>query len=838
MRCTRPGHIVFAHPPRIMTIPPAPEHCGVFPALLFLDGDLRITEVNATAETILGISGEALCGVPVETMLCERHERADLRRRLQELAEASTPLLSLTVLLHPSPEETLPCSVCMLQAPPVSNRRQGEKDRTSYRHILALWPDLSHQFDKQIADILFEGVLTLDAASRVVAMNCAVERMTGWSRDELLGKKMDDLFPSLLAQHAIRPEPALMSGFCRPAQLVLLPKKEGRHITLSMRTSSLQDRAGQVVGTVLCLQDCVESLYVKQVLSSVADAVISVNTEKIIISFNRAAEKLTGWKAEDVLGRRCRDVMHSSLCDTHCLAEQALHCGGVPTAQALFIKNRHKASLPVFAGSTPLYDDLGNVIGSILVLRDRTTSLRGRLILQSIADGVFTVDKSWKITSFNRAAELITGWRQEEAIGKTCADIFHSSICGSNCAIAEALYTGEPVANRAISIRNSTGQKVPVSISASPLVDHAGAIIGGVETFRDLSAINALRAQLHQRYTFDAIVSKSASMQRLFAILPEIARSTSTVLVSGESGTGKELVARALHSSSERSDKPFIVVNCAALPETLLESELFGYKAGAFTDAKKDRIGRFAAAEGGTILLDEIGELPGSVQAKLLRVLQEKVYEPLGSNTSVHADVRIISATNRDLRSLVLAGSFRDDLFYRLNVVNITLPPLRERREDIALLVDHFIGKFNAEQGKDIAGVDSEALALLMRYNYPGNIRELENIIEFAFILCSGGYIRPQHLPEPFSGQGPSSANGSEPSGLGRSLVEIEKQAIQASLARHHGHRNATCRELGISRDTLRRKIAAYGLGEGERRDEKRRKDSAGKRTESKKKRE
>ena len=182
------------------------------------------------------------------------------------------------------------------------------------------------------------------------------------------------------------------------------------------------------------------------------------------------------------------------------------------------------------------------------------------------------------------------------------------------------------MANRAITIRNHTGKKVPISISASPLVDHDGAIIGGVETFRDLSAINELRAQLHQRYTFDSIVSKSAAMQRLFAILPDIARSTSTVLISGESGTGKELVARALHTTSERSDKPFIVVNCAALPETLLESELFGYKAGAFTDAKKDRQGRFAAAEGGTIMLDEIGELPGTVQAKLLRVLQEKVY--------------------------------------------------------------------------------------------------------------------------------------------------------------------------------------------------------------------
>jgi PAS domain S-box-containing protein len=287
------------------------------------------------------------------------------------------------------------------------------------------------------------------------------------------------------------------------------------------------------------------------------------------------------------------------------------------------------------------------------------------------------VDRNWNITSFNRAAEEITGWSRDDAMGLSCADIFHSSICGKSCAIAESLYKGAPVANRSITIRNSKGDKVPISISAAPLTDHEGNIIGGVETFRDLTTITTLRQQLSQKYTFDdAIISKSTTMQRLFVILPEIARSPSTVLILGESGTGKELVARALYNASERKDKPFVIVNCAALPETLLESELFGYKAGAFTDARKDKIGRFAAAEGGTLFLDEIGDIPGSVQVKLLRVLQEKVYEPLGSNTPVKADVRIITATNRNLQALVQEGAFRNDLFYRLNVVKISLPPL------------------------------------------------------------------------------------------------------------------------------------------------------------------
>ena len=401
----------------------------------------------------------------------------------------------------------------------------------------------------------------------------------------------------------------------------------------------------------------------------------------------------------------------------------------------------------------------------------------------------------------------------DEAMGQSCSDVFHSSICGRNCAIAESLYKGTPAANRSITIVNSRGDKVPISISAAPLTDHEGNIIGGVETFRDLSAITALRQQLSQRYTFDNIISKSPAMQRLFAILPDIARSPSTVLILGESGTGKELIARSLYTASERTEGPFVVVNCAALPETLLESELFGYKAGAFTDARKDRIGRFAAAEGGTLFLDEIGDLPGPVQVKLLRVLQEKVYEPLGSNTPVKADVRIITATNRNLEALVRAGAFRDDLFYRLNVVKISLPPLRERKEDIPLLIEHFIRKYSAQQGKDIVGIANEALATLMRHDFPGNIRELENIIEYAFILCEGGYIQPQHLPEPFAA-GVGAAESTQPTDEAepRSLEEIERQAISRSLERHYWRKMVTCRELGISKDTLRRKIERYGL--------------------------
>ncbi|HER62776.1 MAG TPA: PAS domain S-box protein [Desulfobacteraceae bacterium] len=444
---------------------------------------------------------------------------------------------------------------------------------------------------------------------------------------------------------------------------------------------------------------------------------------------------------------------------------------------------------------------------------DNTLTLRSSLILDSTADGVFTVDQQWKITSFNRAAETITGWTAEEAVGRSCSEVFHSSICGKNCAIAESLYSGRPVSNRSITILNHGGEKIPISISASPLADHEGKIIGGVETFRDLSALTSLRKQLTRKYHFDEMISKSMSMQRLFAIMPEIAESTSTVMLYGESGTGKELMARAIYNISDRKGKPFIALNCGALPESLLESELFGYKAGAFTDARKDKEGRFAAAEGGTLFLDEIGDIPMSIQVKLLRVLQEKTYEPLGSNTSVPADVRIITATNKDLAAMVIDGTFREDLYYRLNVVRIHLPPLRERKEDIPLLINQFIKDFSAHMGKDIVGISNTAVNILMRHDFPGNIRELKNIIEYAFILCDGGYILPGHLPEPFD-QSPESDETPLLREINRpqTLEETERQAIFLALENNRWNRNAACEELGVSKDTLRRKVIKYNL--------------------------
>jgi len=290
-------------------------------------------------------------------------------------------------------------------------------------------------------------------------------------------------------------------------------------------------------------------------------------------------------------------------------------------------------------------------------------------------------------------------------------------------------------------------------------------------------------------------------------LLPEVARSDSTVLIQGESGTGKELVARALHTLSPRSKGPFVAVNCGALPDTLLESELFGHTAGAFTDARKDRMGRFALAEKGTLFLDEIGDISPALQVRLLRVLEDRTFMPLGASRSMKAEVRIVTATHRDLAELVEQGSFRRDLYYRINVVKLTLPRLIDRREDIPLLADHFIERFNRLKEKKILGLSQAALSMFMQHNWPGNVRELENAIEHAFILCPSGLIQPQHLPDHLWSE---SRAGLPQAGL--TLMEIEARGLREALERNQWRRMAVARELGIDKNTLRRKIIRHGL--------------------------
>jgi PAS domain S-box-containing protein len=431
-------------------------------------------------------------------------------------------------------------------------------------------------------------------------------------------------------------------------------------------------------------------------------------------------------------------------------------------------------------------------------------------ILDAIADGVFTIDLDFNITYFNCAAETITGVSKDQALGQKCFDVFRANICQTSCALDKTIQTGTQGINLPINILNSQGDRISASVSTSVLTGNQGETIGGVEIFRDLSAMETLRKKIDNQYRFEDIISKNHDILKIFDILPDIATSGSTILLEGPSGSGKELFARAIHNVSGQQGE-FVAVNCAALPDTLLESELFGYNKGAFSEAKKDKPGRFARAAGGTLFLDEIGDISTALQVKLLRVLQEKEYEPLGATATMKTDARIITSTNRTLSELVARGSFREDLFYRLNVIRIELPPLSSRREDIPLLIQNFIQKFNALKGKEIQGISDQALNILMRYNFPGNIRELENIIEFAFVLCRNDIIQTKHLSRDIQAGAIKSAVG-ERSPAPPQLDQAEKNAIVAALDRHRGHRGKTARYLKIDKSTLWRKMKKYGI--------------------------
>jgi PAS domain S-box-containing protein len=433
------------------------------------------------------------------------------------------------------------------------------------------------------------------------------------------------------------------------------------------------------------------------------------------------------------------------------------------------------------------------------------------LILESIADGVFTVDREGRITSFNRAAEEITGFSRQEAIGQYCHEIFRANICFEACPLKRTAETQKSIVNFEVDILNRENQEVPISVSTAVIRDDEGNVIGAVETFRDLSLIRELRKELSERYSFQDIISRSKAFSRIFQVLPDIAESEATVLLQGESGTGKELFAAAIHNLSPRKEGPFVKVNCGAMPETLLESELFGYKRGAFTDARTDKPGRFKLAHGGTLFLDEVGDLSPRTQVKMLRVLETGEYEPLGGVKTEKADVRIVAATNKDLEGLVSRGGFREDLYYRLNVVRIEIPPLRERPEDIPLLIDHFVRRFNRRMGKQVQGVSEKAMKILLNHSFPGNVRELQNILEHAMILCKGVEIQPSHLPSYLLK--PQRIYHIEEFHEGRDLLrEKEREAILEVMRSHSWRISEAARALGMHRSTLWRKMKRLGL--------------------------
>jgi len=428
-----------------------------------------------------------------------------------------------------------------------------------------------------------------------------------------------------------------------------------------------------------------------------------------------------------------------------------------------------------------------------------------QLIFNSISDGVFTVDRNCVITSFNKSAERITGFIRSEAIGKHCFDIFRTEVCHTQCALKDTLKTQDSIEDARVTIITKDGQELPIRVTTTMLKDENDKIIGAVEFFSDISEIEHLRKSLEQKQALADIVSVNPQMHELIGLLPDIAESECNVLIEGPSGSGKELFAQVIHNLSPRRYGPYIKINCAALPASLLESELFGYEKGAFTDAKRDKPGQFSLANGGTLLLDEISEMDTSLQVKLLRVLNNGEYRPLGSSKTLHTDARIIAATNAKMEVIINEGKFRQDLYYRINVVNINIPPLSDRPEDIPLLVNHFLKLFRVKSKKPIKRISPEALAALRQHPLPGNVRELENAIEHAFVMCHNPEIGVEHLP-------PHIATPKNFETMLISNSKNEKEIIIGVLQRYKGNRAQAAIELGMHRSTLWRKMKTLGI--------------------------
>lgn len=431
-------------------------------------------------------------------------------------------------------------------------------------------------------------------------------------------------------------------------------------------------------------------------------------------------------------------------------------------------------------------------------------------ILEGIREGIFAVDLNKKIIYFNPAAEDITGFKAQETIGRYCFDIFPTSLCQKKCPMDRRFALGGRQSNPHVFFTSKFGIQKSISLVTSALKNKAGEIIGGLEIFCDLTELEELKKELTSSFTHENIVGNNPKIIKILSFLPDIAESESSVFIEGPTGSGKELIARAIHSLSPRENGPFIAVNCSALPDTLLESELFGYTKGAFTGAVRKKAGRFLLANNGTLFLDEIANTSPKLQAELLRVLEDGEFTPLGETKPMKTDFRVVSATNLDLKHLVQENKFREDLYYRLNVAKISLPPLKKRKRDIPLLIDHFIHKFNLLKGKAIEGITSELLSVLTEYPFPGNIRELENIIEYAFISCKNGMIGINHMPIDLLDE--LDNQDKDFSGVTTSHDHEEIEKIETMLDRREYSREEMAQALGMSRTTLWRKMKKYNL--------------------------
>lgn len=556
------------------------------------------------------------------------------------------------------------------------------------------------------------------------------------------------------------------------------------------------------------------------ILDEIEDCVGQVDLNGTIINTNRAGVKIWGMdRKEDIIGLNFRTYMDKESAEFVYRAYNKVFRTGVPDKIAYDIIRKDGSRVSIEDSVAPIRDEKGLITGFLTVSRDvserkkREQELeahRSRLeaIFRSVKDAIITVDPDLRVIEANLNTETICLINAAQMVGRMFPEC--AVECSRSCVdvLRQTLDKNTPIREYRIECNHQRKRHQLASVTGSPLLDSQGNFMGAVLVIRDMTLIRDLERELKERHQFQNIVGKSKRMLEIYRLLEDLADLETTVLITGESGTGKELVARALHYSGSRAFKPLVTVNCSALTESLLESELFGHVKGAFTGAIKDRQGRFQAADGGTIFLDEIGDISPLIQLKLLRVLQEKIIEPVGSSTPQKVDVRVIACTNKNLFQKTMKGEFREDLYYRLKVVELNLPPLRERLEDLPLLIDHFLGIFNKRFHKNIEGLSNEVLNKFMTYAWPGNIRELEHVIEHAFILCHGNTITLDHLPGEISR--PKDNRPTDTDRDRRRSVQADR--IVDALKTAGGNKAKAARNLGINRRTLYRLIEKYKL--------------------------
>lgn len=557
--------------------------------------------------------------------------------------------------------------------------------------------------------------------------------------------------------------------------------------------------------------------------------ILLIGPAKEVVSLNSAVESLLGVTTDKVLGLRCQELLQCDACSKTCPFEMVWSEGITVTQRTVLPPRGRFGPTPVWLSLAPLISLSGDTIGAVEIitkepqpsfLMERLNDIakecsQERLKLEAITDsisqGIFAVDREFRITFINRAGQEITGFQEHEVLGKRCQEVFRSNLCGKGCPLEQTLAESSPVRDVELVMKDRWGGKVPVRVSTTILRDGKGRFMGAVETFQDLREIRRLTRALERQYRFEDIIGRHNRMGEIFDAIQIAAENDVRVLIYGESGTGKELIARAIHYNSDRKDGPFVKVVCGAMPETLLESELFGHVKGAFTGAHRDKRGRLELAHGGTVFLDEVADISLMAQVKLLRFLQEQEFEPVGGTVTKKVDVRIITATNKDLEDCVAAGLFRHDLYYRLNVYAIKIPPLRDRKEDIPLLVSHILDQLNARRPKGIQDLSPAALNMLMSYDWPGNVRELENAVEHAFVCTKDHVIMPQNLPS-YLQQRPILLEEDMTSPMNQWLGNQERELIMSNLEGANWHIREVSRRLGISRTTLWRKMKKHNI--------------------------